>query len=406
MKTLADLIGEPSDEGPKRDAFLSKFGMLRNPFPTARTILPQVMYNQDRALSGFATQIKDILGEQPEKRSLAIVGGTGGGKSHFLRHCEYLFEQYADKLSRPYFTVEFLVGSSSLDHLLREMLRQADEAAKKKGEYDLLASVIWRMKAEDDVGDVKQVDLRRVLTLLHRSTQQGFVPPDRDRSLTFDGLRDLAKKWLAGATLSQTERRYLGVFSRLGSASLMTRVITELFGLAYQLGVLGGGLVCLDEVETLFTGQLSAGKTQAFLQDLRYMVDESVRSGTGYSLMVMSASTPTGTTALRDFNYPLYQRLGYEGEQRIDLDPIKNLQEVRAFAQEYMQYEVKRAAESGATAKSSPSEFLTLQEYERAYNTAASASRDTSLRAQGSVNQAQLLEALHRIVEEKREAAI
>lgn len=401
MTTLADLIGSPSGGQPPRDAFLARFGMERNPFPTARTILPQVMYNQEIALRAFAGQVKDIIDAQPEKRALAVVGGTGGGKSHFLRHCEHLFEDYARALNRPFLTVEFLAGTNSIPLLLREMLRRGDEACKDRGEYDLLAAVVRRMESADEQGPVRQTDLRNVLSRLYRSTKPNFRPPDRDGVVGFDALREIAKKWIAGATLTQTERRYLGVFARLGTASIMTRVVTELFALAHDQEILGGALVCIDEVEALFSGQSSTGKTQAFLQDLRYLFDESVREETGYSIMIISASTVTGADTLSDFNYPLYQRLGFEGSQRVVLEPIRTIEEAREFARVYIEYERNRAE---SPSRSNAQEFLSEGDYEQAFSMAASATREVSLRSQGSVNQAQLLEALHGIVEDKRKA--
>jgi hypothetical protein len=279
------------------------------------------------------------------------------------------------------------------------MLRRADEACKDRGEYDLIAAVVRQMSSSDDQGPVRQTDLKNVLSRLYLSTQPRFSPPDRDGMMRFDGLREIAKKWIAGATLTQTERRYLGVFARLGTASIMTRVVTELFAFAHSKNILGGALVCIDEVEALFSGQSSSGKTQAFLQDLRYLFDESVRAEAGYSVMIISASTATGATSLSDFNYPLYQRLGFEGQQRVVLEPIRTLDEVRQFAQVYIDYEKGRSDVSGT---GNLNEFLTNADYEEAFATAASATRDVSLRSQGSVNQAQLLEALHRIVEAKR----
>lgn len=400
MTTLADLIGVPSDGPLSSDQFLARFGMERNPFPTARTILPQVMYNQQAALQAFAGRVKDIIQPQPAKRSLAVIGGTGGGKSHFQRHCQHLFEEYSANLPRPFFTVEFLAGTNSVTLLLREMLRRADEVCKDRGEYDLLGAIVRQMASADDLGPVRQTDLRSVLARLYRSTQAGFNPPDRDGVVRYDALREIAKKWLAGATLTQTERRYLGVFARLGTASIMTRVTTELFALAHEREILGGGVVCVDEVETLFTGQTSSGKTQAFLQDLRYLFDESVRSDSGYSLMIISASTTTGTTSLSDFNYPLYQRLGFEGDGKVVLEPIKSLAEVKEFARVYIEYEQERASIGGDSENLAG--FLIDADYEQAFAAAASATRDVALRTQGSVNQAQLLEALHRVVETKR----
>ena len=403
MKTLAELIGQPSGGAPANTGFLAQFGMERNPFPTARTILPAVMYNQTAALSEFASRVQAVLGDAPQKRSMAVIGGTGGGKSHFLRHCQYLFERHVKDFAHGYVSIEFLAGTNSVAQMLREVLRRADEVVKERGEYDLLAALTRGMENQDDLSPVRQTDLKNVIQLLYRASSDNFTPPDRDRAMTFDPLRELAKRWLAGATLSATERKYLGVYSRLGTASMMTRVVTELLSFAHRRKLICGILICIDEVEAIFSGQSSSGRTQTFLQDLRYLFDEAAKGDDGYSLMIVSASTTTGTTSLRDFNYPLYQRLGFEGDQRILLEPINDLDEVMNFAREYINYEIGRASEDfKGTNLSDPDKFLSVDEYQEAYSAASSATRELSLRSAGSVNQGQLLEALHSMVEGKK----
>ena len=406
MKTLEQLIGAPPSAAAGRvDSFFAQFGMARNPFPTARTIIPQVIYNQDDALSVFANRVRDILGSAPEKRSLSIVGGTGAGKTHFLRHCQYLLSAYTRDLKAPFVVAEFPAGNGSVASLWRDLLLLADEACKRRDEYDLLAAILHRLRSRSSsgLGPAKQVDLQRVLGLLLRASEPGFIPPDRDQRMTFDPLRELVRRWLSGAVLTQTERKYIGVFSRLGTASLMTRVLSELFALARELEVLSGLVICLDEIEALFTGQSSTGKVQGFLQDLRYMFDEATREATGYSLLIISAGTLTGTRSLRDFNYPLYQRLGFEGETRVQLEPIQGVEEVRQFARTYAEFEQERSKrEALVTGPKQHKSLLTDDDLDEAFKTASAATSSSQMRSQGSVNQGQLLEALHNIVEGKR----
>jgi energy-coupling factor transporter ATP-binding protein EcfA2 len=317
MKSLADLIGTAKITTPPVDPFLQQFGLSRNPFPTARTIIPDVIYNQQEALQAFANKIRDIIqiGE-PQKRSLAVVGGTGSGKTHFLRHCQYLLHEYQKELPIKLIAIEFLAGASSITNLLRDILRTADDLCKETGELDFLTAIIRSMQTPDDFGNITFTDLRQVLKRLHDSTQPSFVSPDRDGRVKFDQLRDLTRRWLDGYTLTQTEKRDLGTFSRLATASLMARAVTELITLGRNKKILHGIVVCLDEIESLFTGQNSTSKIQQFLQDLRFFFDESVKDNVGFSLLIISASTQTGTTSIRDFNYPLFQRLGYEGDTR------------------------------------------------------------------------------------------
>jgi hypothetical protein len=79
MKSLQDLIGNATPTAAAPDRFFAKYGLAKNPFPTARTIIPEVIYNQQSALQLFAYKVRDILQatHQPEKRSMAVLGGTG-----------------------------------------------------------------------------------------------------------------------------------------------------------------------------------------------------------------------------------------------------------------------------------------------------------------------------------------
>jgi hypothetical protein len=409
VTTLKQLLGAPAEKQPGVDPFLARYGLLRNPFPPARTIIPEIMYNQEQALHTFADRVRETIAPEPQRRSMGVVAGTGGGKTHFLRHCQYLIREYTREVQRNIVAIEFTATTSSMAQLLREVLRKTDEACKDRGEYDLLTELIRKLGSAEDLGSVKQTDLRAALQLLKRSTQNGFTPPDRNGVMKFDHLKEIAKRWLYGATLTQAERRYLGVFSRLASPSLMTRVISELLTLSRERGIFEGVMVCLDEIETLFTSGISTGKVQGFLQDLHYFFDEAVRDEQGYSLLILSGSTQNGTANLRDFNYPLFQRLGFEGEARAELQPIESLEEVQAFAKVYVDYERTRAGEQAGDLKKVAAQqsyrLLTEDELREAHVSATATTRAQQARIAGRVNQAQLLEALHSIVERKRHAA-
>ena len=161
-------------------------------------------------------------------------------------------------------------------------------------------------------------------------------------------------------------------------------------------------MLCLDELETLFSGSQSSSKIQGFLQDIRYFFDEAVRGDSGYSLLLLSASTPLGTANLRNYSYPLYQRLGFEEESRAELLPIASTREVKEIADIYIEYELNRV-KSGS--RKFP-DILTAAELEEAYRSAATTDRTAQTAPVQRVNQGQLLQALHAIVERKRVGAI
>lgn len=376
--------------------FLSSYGLLRNPFPPARTIYPEVIYNQERAVKLFADGVKAIIRPEIARRSLAVLGGTGQGKSHFQRHCQFEVKQY----NLPVVSVEFLAGTSSAATLVRDIFRAADEYSKGLGEEDLLSAVITRLQP-GNFGPVRQTDLRNALGTLARSRGANFVPEDMYHRFTSDALHDVCRRWVVGETITQTERRYLHVSGRLSTASLMIRVMTEIFALARQQGLFKGVMLCLDEVEALFFSGVSARKIQAFLQDLRYLFDEAFGQSSGYSLLVVAGSTLRGAQDLREYNYPLFQRLGFETEARVQLQEVQDLNEARRFADVYLEFErqrFNRARNANISIERSRS-LITDSDLKLAFFGSEGAhTADTR-------NQARLLEGLHRIVEEKRKAA-
>jgi len=346
MRSLIELMGETATQVPVTDKFFERFGLGRNPFPPTRTIIPQILYNQQDAITKFASRVKDLLQSEPQRRSLGVIGGTGGGKTHFLRHCQYLMADFEKESGHRFVIVEFPAGTGSVVQLVREVIRRADEQSRERGEIDLLTALVRKSDSDETLGVIRQPDLKSVMGLLIRACAEGFVPPDRDRALTFDSLREIAKKWLSASALTQTERKYLGVFSRLATPSMAARVLGELLTLARRLNVFDGALICIDELEALFTSGLSTGRIQGFLQDLRYMFDDAVKGGEGYSLLVIGASTGPGSVFLRDLNYPLYQRLGLEGDGRASLQQIADADDARSFADTYIDFECRRASEA------------------------------------------------------------
>jgi hypothetical protein len=187
---------------------------------------------------------------------------------------------------------------------------------------------------------------------------------------------------------------------------MAVRVLGELLTVARRLNIFEGMLLCLDELEALFTSGLSASKFQSFLQDLRYLFDDSVKSGEGYSLLIIAATTGQGLNNLSDFNYPLHQRLGMDGDGRVTLQQIGDMDDARSFAEAYIDYEHERAQgllRQPVTTRHARS-LVSSDELRSAYTVAVGTGAPLT-RASGRANQAQLLESLHNVVEEKRRSA-
>ena len=158
-------------------------------------------------------------------------------------------------------------------------------------------------------------------------------------------------------------------------------------------------------MKTLFRRGLSAAHYQAFLQDLRYLYDEAVRTEKGYSLLLLSASTTTGAKTLANVNFPTYQRLGFEEKARIMLSTVSSFVQVKEFGKLYLQHgheEWKRRQKGGYSAKDIR-QVLSETEMEDAYREALSLPQP-GIFGPTDVSQASLLEALHRKAEKRRES--
>lgn len=391
--TLGNLLKGVVSGEPQKNEFLASYGMRRNPFPPARTIYPEVIYNQEEAIKKFAAGVTAIAGPEIARRSLAVLGGTGQGKSHFQRHCQYEVKQN----NLPIVTVEFLAGTGSAIVLVKEIFRAADEHVKLVGEHDLLSAIVNRIE-NGELGPIRQIDLRNALLKLVEAGRDGYVPQDQSQRYDFANLLDVCRRWIVGETLTSTDRRYLRVSGRLSSGSLMIRVMTELFALARQQKLFNGVMICLDEVEAIFSSGVPVARVQSFLQDVRYLFDEALGQNSGYSLMIVSGSTARGADNLRNYNYPLFQRLGFEAEARSALHQVKDLDEARKFADVYIEHELGEFKEETSTQISldRARALITEDDLKAAFfgKTGAPSSDER--------NQARLLEELHRIVENKK----
>jgi hypothetical protein len=411
MTSLLERLGDRHKRGILHESgeYWQSYGLLRNPFPVNRTIIPELLFDQAPAKQKFTAMVADILGEIPARRALGIVAGPGGGKTHFLRHCRWELDSFCEETRRKFVAVEFQAGSGNVQDMVREAFRKADTVCRQSGATDFLTCIVRALGENDDsdklLEELRHEDFRNSLKTLVEASASDFKPKDRDKQFDFDSLRETCRSWLDGRSLSETQRKYIKVYSRIGTASVAVRVMTEAFALARRLHLFEGMLLCLDELETLFRRGLSAAQYQAFLQDLRYLYDEAVRTDKGYSLLVLSATTTTGAKNLANINFPTYQRLGFEENARVMLSPVSSFVQVKEFGKLYLQHgheEWKRRQTGGFSFKDITN-VLSEIEMENAYREARSGSQP-DLFGPNDVSQASLLEALHRKAEERRKS--
>lgn len=406
MSRLEELLLRTSKAGLSSvNPFFVGWGLSRNPFPPARTIWPEVLYDQEAAVQAFAGAVEAVLGPAPARRALAITGGTGGGKTHFLRHAALMFGKRCQGEPSPFAVVDFAAGSGKIQALVLDAIEAADIACRGRGETDFVTALVDSVPADERkaLESVAPPDLREALGCLVEARSPNHQPKDRAERFTFEGLRSVFRRWLAGAALDPTERKHLRVVDRIGTGSMAVRVLTGLFALARSRGVMGGMLLCLDEVETLFSGAQKMSAVQGFLQDLRYLFDESGP----YGLLMLSAATANGARMLNDAHQPAYQRLGFPASSRIELRPIEGTLEAKKFAEEYLEYEWERFRELKDPSFVRPRRLAPLLSDEDIAEGFRRAVGPVLPQRSGSftASQAALLNAFHAILEEKRARA-
>jgi hypothetical protein len=393
--SLRDLVLGTPEIQQTEDRFFARYGLRKNPFPASRTILAEILFNQEHAIERVAQLFKEIIGTTPLRRAMAVLAGTGGGKTHFLRYCRKALEDALVETDHRLLFVEFQAGSGKLQDIAKEILSSSDAFCRAIGEEDFITALVKRLKIGNRaLTDIHQDDFRSALARVLEASQLGFQPKDRAGIYDFNLLREVCHRWMAGASLSQTERKYLGVVTRINTASLAVRILTEALQLARALGLFLGVVLCLDEIETIFTRGQRPAQYQSFLQDLRFLYDEAEKLGRGYSLFLLSASTTHGARSLQQINYPIFQRLGFEENQRVILKPITGFEEAKLFAQTYLDFERAQYEATGRTGRRSD-ELLSNAEIAEALAIAAGGEES---KKNPRVNQAPLLEALHKMV--------
>jgi hypothetical protein len=373
---------------PVENAF-SEYGLGQNPFPPNRTITPDVIYGQDNNVHRFLSTCVEIFSaNEPQRRAVAVVAGTGGGKSHFLRYCQNAFPKLSSKYEQRFVLSEFIAGSGKMIDLIRTILRDTDLFCRDLDSCDFLVALVRQLKSDQShLEHIKQPDVRTCLKKLCAAAVA------KDNSLEY--MLVTARKWINAEALSQTEKKQLGIVSRLTTPAMAVQVLKELFVLARKVQLFEGLFLCIDEIESLFTRGMSPSQITAFLQDIRYFYDESVRDNEGFDLLLLTASTTTGASNLLRFNPPIFQRFGYERENRLLLTQIASAVEAVDFSYKYVDHFADKWRETKPKAKATKSAraIISAKEIESAFVTASAGGPAA---APGS-----LLDRLHNTVQDK-----
>jgi hypothetical protein len=387
-------------DAPKRGTsnnFFARYKLPSNPFPPNRMIFPNVLHGQTKSVDLFRSLGRDVLfAKKPERRALAVLAGTGGGKTHFLRHCMYVMREASTQVEKNVAIVEFTAGSGKLIDLIREIYRSCDDLCRRAHQIDLPNALLLhlgkRPKNSEMIRSLGVTDLQSALSNL--------LDLQKSKSENFESAIQSFSSWFRGETLTAAEKKSLKVFSRVATATLATKILAEILDLCRQLGIIDGLMICIDEMESLFTKGLSQSQIQAFLQDLRFLYDELVRESNGISVFILSASTTRGADALAAYNYPIFQRLGYETHRAL-LEGIPGVVQAIEFANTYIDFFAEQYAEQHHEQASTKSrELLTSKDIQDAYSEALRESRINT------VSQGILLDNLYSKVEGKRNTQV
>jgi len=191
--SLRDLVLGTPEVQQTRDSFFERYGLRKNPFPANRTIMPEVLFNQEHAIQRVAQLFKEIIGTTPQRRAMAVLAGTGGGKTHFLRYCRKDLEGALAETNHRLLFVEFQAGSGKLQDIAKEILSSSDAFCRAIGEEDFITALVKRVKSDNVAAlvDVHQDDLRSALGRVLEASQLGFKPKDRAGIYDFNLLREV-----------------------------------------------------------------------------------------------------------------------------------------------------------------------------------------------------------------------
>jgi hypothetical protein len=387
------------------DSFFDDYGLLGNPFPPARIIIPEVIHNQQSAKEGVAQAIIEVMEQAPGRRALGIVGGTGVGKTHFLRHTQYAFQALCRDTDKKFIIVETQAGSAGIMDLVKLTYEQADLLCRESRQLDFLSTIVNNLSdssGNEILEGLHSDELRRAITTtLEQAREENTFDlfPFNIERLT--RLTEPLRRWLVGSSMNATECRRLGVYSRINTSSVAVKMLSEMLTLACRMNIIHGMLLCVDEVESLFARDLSKAKIQAYVQDLRFLHDESMKENVGYSLLMLSAATELGANRLADVNFAVFQRLGFDDSLRVKLNPISKFTEARDLAKAYLEYGQNKWKDEypKKKAKRNTYDLIAEDEIEKIF---AELSKSAKKEGAELVSQASLLQAFHKKVEEER----
>ena len=354
------------DDG--RGRLYRRFGVLENPFPASNQTTANPHY---RLEVDEETEVRiDTFLDNGRSQVVVVSGTQGVGKTNFLNHYEADIREAWPELDG-YYVVRYLADpEASFDGTTRRLFEEMGAEHLEK-----LAEALRR--DDSPIEEARGHDMR---TALRRLTKSG----DKD-------VVERMMEWLLGHRLLKAHRLSLGVQFRLDTVESRTAALRDLVQVSSEAHVLKGIFLLLDELEKQ-DGVLGPRAISRYLSAVRAIVDALPRR-----LFLMIAITPD---ALKRYSYVL-PALRSRLENRIDLLPLKKVEEAAALAQFYVEIARQKARESQSE-EGGTREIVGGQKIENLYQ---ELENQAEKRGDPGVRQREFLHRLHQAAEEAIQAS-
>ena len=340
-----------------------RYGIVTNPFPSSNQTSENPHYAFGEADDLAETQIAAFIHDN-RSRAVVVEGTQGVGKTNFLNHFESEIRNVCDTLPS-YYVVRYLADpETTFDGTIRRLFQELGP--------EHLQELAEKLRRDDSHLDkARSQDVQTALYQLADSEED---------------IAELMMEWLSGLRLFKAHRECLGVQFRLDTVESKTSALRDIVEVSMSAGILSGIFLLLDELEKQ-DGVLGPKAVVRYLSALRAIIDALPRG-----LFLMIAVTPDALARYATALPALRGRL----ENRIELSPLKNVDEATTLAEFYVD-SARETAERSQSGDGGNFEILTENEIKECYH---DLSQRAELRGDEGVRQREFLHKLHILAED------
>ena len=364
--SLRDKIKALDETVANKNAF-AKYGVVRNPFPSASQTANQPHFRtaaDDYVDSRIVSFLRD------GKSQVVVIEGTQGvGKTNLLNFFEIEIQSVLQDLDG-YYLVRYLADpEASFEGTIRRLFQELGAS-----HLEALASKLRKDSTPLQV--LRSHDMRAAL--------YGLINGDAEAV-------KLMMDWLLGFRLLKSHRETLEVQFRLDTVESKTAALRDLVLVSSACGILKGIFLLLDELEKQ-DGVLGPTAVVRYLSAMRAIIDALPDH-----LFMMIAVTPD---AMRRYSVALpafRSRL----QNQITLTPLMSLDEAAALTKFYLETARQEAAK-GLRQVGGDEDIVTSDEVAEGFEALRKAA---DRRGDAGVRQRQFLHFLHTLAETRLQSA-